>query len=165
MTDTWPFLFAFRALSFEEEEDNVNLSRLLLLALLIPLQAFAQQKFIHYWGLSETPPVIDQGGRANTIAVNPDNRDEMFVASDSGGLFKSIDRGVRWTHVDTLPVIFLQSVAYVDSNVILVSATADFKSTSGGGVWRSTDHGDHWTRCPLSNTPLNAYEISGMFGA
>src|SRR5687767_13820955 len=38
-----------------------------------------------------------EGGRANTVVVSSWHPNELYVASDSGGLFKSIDWGVRWT--------------------------------------------------------------------
>src|SRR6185503_16097818 len=119
----------------------------------------------HIWNIAEHQPDFLEGGRANTVAIHPTNQNELFVASDSGGLFKSIDRGLSWKHIDGLPVIFLQSVAYVDSNIILVSAAPDFKTpNSGGGVWRSADGGDTWTQAELmvgaTRPTLTAFEIS-----
>jgi photosystem II stability/assembly factor-like uncharacterized protein len=136
----------------------------ILFALLIPIQAFSDHRFATFWELSENQLDLAAGGRANSIAVNPINGEEMFVASDSGGLFKTLNGGMSWTHVPfaDLPVIFTQSVAYVSSTTILVSATADFKAANGGGVWRSTDGGDTWEPRPLPEAParLSAYEIS-----
>ncbi|MEO8034908.1 MAG: hypothetical protein ABI837_10805, partial [Acidobacteriota bacterium] len=127
-------------------------------------------KFITFWDLSENQPDIEQGGRANTIAVNPADHDRIFVASESGGLFKSVDRGLHWTHVDSLPAYFTQSVAYLPSSpdILLVSTKADFKSNNGGGIWRSADGGSTWNQASL-NIPgfsgrLSAFEISIMPG-
>src|SRR6185436_6119520 len=145
----------------------------LLLGLGLPVSASAE-KFITYWALSENQLYIDEGGRANTIAVNPSNADEMFVASETGGLFRSPNGGHHWTHVgvDKLPVIFTQSVAYYPRHpeILLVSAKADFKAKNGGGVWRSEDGGDSWKQAELTvpnfTGRLSAYEISigGEFG-
>jgi photosystem II stability/assembly factor-like uncharacterized protein len=148
----------------------VKLSRVLpllitlLIALLIPIEVFPATKFVSRWELFENQPNITQGGRTNSVAVNPTNASEVFAASDSGGLFKSTDGGIHWAHVDTLPVIFTQSVAWVYPNIVLVSAKADFKVKNGGGVWRSGDGGATWTQANL-NIPgftgrLSAYEIS-----
>jgi photosystem II stability/assembly factor-like uncharacterized protein len=120
-----------------------------------------------FWSLSENQLDIKEGGRVNSIAVNPDDSNKMFVASETGGLFKSTDGGLHWQHVDKLGVIFTQSVAYLpsDSSVVFVSAKADFKTGNGGGVWRSKDGGDNWFQMPLlvPDNPgerLSAYEIS-----
>jgi photosystem II stability/assembly factor-like uncharacterized protein len=120
-----------------------------------------------HWRLSENQLDIKQGGRVNTVAVSPFDPHVMFVASETGGLFKTTSAGSHWFHVDKLPVIFTQSVVFLPSDpfgrVILVSAKADFKTWNGGGVWRSTDGGATWTQT-LKNGPaaerLSAFEIS-----
>ncbi len=123
-------------------------------------------KFYSYWQLAENQPSIRQGGRANTIAVHPNDNTQMLVASETGGLFKSVDHGAHWSHVDSLPVYFTEAVAYLPSNpnVLLVTAQADFKSNNGGGVWRSENGGATWRQMPLMNPSptrrLSAYEIS-----
>ena len=146
----------------------MNLSRVVpvLIALLIPINAFSATKYISRWQLSEAQPNIREGGRTNSVAVNPINAREVLAASDSGGLFKSTDGGIHWTHIDTLPVIFTQAVAYLYPNTVLVSAKADFKVENGGGIWRSADGGATWTQAKL-NIPgftgrLSAYDISVM---
>lgn len=149
----------------------MRLSKLwFLIALLIPVQAYSQQKLYPHWTVAEHQPAISEGGRTNAVAINPTNRNEMFAASDSGGLFKSIDGGASWTHVDSLPVMFTQSVAYLpsDSRVLLVTALADFKVTNGGGVWRSDDRGVTWTQRllePPDIEPLSAFGLSAMGNA
>jgi hypothetical protein len=144
---------------------RVAIAAWMLFASLIPVHAFS--RIFPNWTVSEFQPQLREGGRTSSVAVHPTNRNEMFAASDSGGLFKSDDGGLRWRHVDDLPVIFTESVAYLPSNpdVVLVSARADFKVTSGGGVWRSDDHGEHhWTQTGvgLPGVPVSAYEISAV---
>jgi len=152
----------------------VNLSHLVrrsaialsvLVPLLLPVHAFSTELFPN-WTVSEFRPNLKQGGRTNTVAVNPANGNEMFAASDSGGLFKSIDGGVNWTHVDGLP-IFTQAVAYVPGTpgVVLLTAKVDFRTVNGGGIWRSVDNGNTWEQATLErpnppNPPLSAFEIS-----
>lgn len=142
---------------------------IILIALSITTQAFAQPLYPN-WTVAEHQPAIDEGGRTNSVAINPTNRNEMFAASDSGGLFKSLDGGATWTHVDNLPVTFTQSVAYLpfDSSVLLVTALADFKAKNGGGVWRSNDHGVTWTQMDLEPPdiePLSAFGLSTLGNA
>src|SRR5690349_16445636 len=88
----------------------------------------------------------------------------MFVTSDSGGLFKSINGGLTWDRIDELPVIFTQDVAYVDSQTVLVTAKADFKTQNGGGLWRGSRFADDWAPVSLPlpdpSVRLSAYGIS-----
>lgn len=138
----------------------------LLLALFISVQASSQHRYTPNWSITQNQPNVASGGRANSIAVHPWNRDLMFVASDTGGLFQSASGGVFWTHHRGFPT-FTQSVVYVPGspNVVLVSTKGQFNpGFGGGGVWRSTDGGAGWSRAPL-NVPgysgfLHAYEIS-----
>ncbi|HEV7241848.1 MAG TPA: hypothetical protein VGQ36_21635 [Thermoanaerobaculia bacterium] len=130
----------------------------------------SEGKFVTFWRLAENQANIKEGGRANTIAIHPTIPDQMFVASESGGLFRSNDRGLHWTHVDSLPLIFTQAVVFVPSNpnILLVSAKADFKTINGGGVWRSVDGGATWAQATL-NVPsfggrLSGFELSIMPG-
>jgi photosystem II stability/assembly factor-like uncharacterized protein len=119
------------------------------------------------WTLSEFQPEIKAGGRANGIAVHPTRDSEIFVASESGGLFHSRDRGLTWRHVDSLPCYTLSTVAFLpgDPSILLVATRddLDFKATGGGGVWRSTNGGRDWGQAPAPNGVtgrITAYEIS-----
>lgn len=147
----------------------------ILISLLIPLHAYSQQKTVRYLTPTEIPVTNNfdsflEGGRANTVVANAslEHQGDMFAASDSGGLFKSTTWGVTWTHVDSLPVNFTQSVIYLNhsANVLLVTAKADFKTENGGGLWRSDDGGTSWKQVPLLDFDpaftgrLSAYGIS-----
>ncbi|HEX6085019.1 MAG TPA: hypothetical protein VF266_10875 [Thermoanaerobaculia bacterium] len=140
---------------------------LITLAIAVPIHA----QITTYWSIEEHQLPTKEGGRVNTIAVDPERNNVQYVASDSGGLFKSTDGGLHWQHLDTLPVLFTQSVVVVPTrsleNVVLVSAKADFKTKNGGGVWRSTDGGATWLQT-LSvadpNIRLSAYELSRQPG-
>lgn len=127
----------------------MRLSKLvLLIAFLVPVQALAV------------------GVPMNTVAVHPTNRNEMFAASDSAGLFRSTNGGLNWQHVVSLPVSLLQAVAYLpaDPGIVLVSAKADPITGNGGGIWRSLDGGGSWDPAPLEPefAGLSAYEISAV---
>lgn len=90
-------------------------------------------------------PEIPSGGRAVAIAVKPDNPDRILVAAESGGMFKSDDRGLNWTHVDTLPLYALWDVAYSpdDPNIALVASNFDHLGPQPL-IWRSSDGGTTW---------------------
>jgi hypothetical protein len=132
------------------------------LAVALPLHA----QITSHWTFEEHQLPIKEGGRMNSIAVNPANGSEMLVASETGGLFKSVDGGLHWTHIDSLPVIFTQSIAYLPSGAVLVSAKEDFRRTNGGGVWRGENGpngGYIWTQTlahTFTGARLSAYELS-----
>ncbi len=146
-----------------------RLSRVVLTLLAVcvlytaPLHA---AKFLSFWQLTENQPHVPNGGRANTISINPRNADQIFVASESGGLFRSDDRGFHWRHVDSLPVYFTEAVIHLPSNpdILLATAKADFKTVNGGGLWRSTNGGASWSQmvlmAPNFSGRLSAFEIS-----
>ena len=81
--------------------------------------------------VSEFQPNIPNGGRADTIAVHPTNDNTILVASESGGLFRSTDRGHTWLHVDSLPVIWTRAVAFLPANPDVIIVTA---GEIGGGI-------------------------------
>jgi photosystem II stability/assembly factor-like uncharacterized protein len=119
------------------------------------------------WNIQEFQPDIANGGRADTIAVNPANNDVILVASESGGLFRSADRGTTWSHVDSLPEFSTNAVAILpaNTNIIIVATAEDFRVSNGGGIWRSTNGGSTWTQMPSPPAPpgagrVSAYEIS-----
>ena len=96
-----------------------------LLVVVAPLLAssVSAQNVLIEWTVSEFQPDVPTGGRASTIAVNPANYDQLIVASESGGLFRSTDRGVNWKHIDGLPEFSTFAVAYVPADPSVVIAT------------------------------------------
>jgi photosystem II stability/assembly factor-like uncharacterized protein len=116
--------------------------------LFLALAAFAlpaQSQSID-WKLEEFQPDIPFGGRADTIAVNPSDNRIMFVASESGGLFKTTDGGTHWSHIETLGAYYTSAVAYVTSDILLATTTDRFSTgNDSGGVWRSSDGGITWS--------------------
>lgn len=90
-------------------------------------------------------------GRINTIFVDPNNENTIYVGAPSGGLWKSTDSGINWTPLtDDLPQIGVSGIA-VDpnnSNIIYISTGDDdagdayaigvLKSTNGGTTWNQT---------------------------
>jgi len=135
---------------------------ILSLVFFIVLAPAASAQFFSPWAISEMQPDIPQGGRANTISVHPLSNDTMLVASDSGGLFRSTDRGVTWRHIDGLPEFRTRSVAYVpaDPNIVIATTWRDWRAVNGGGIWRSTDGGTTWSQIP---SPLPPAGSTAMF--
>ncbi len=115
------------------------------------------------WSLSEFQPNVPNGGRANSIAVNPVTNNDIFVASESGGLFHSTDRGITWHHVDAVTPYYLGAVAFVPgfANILIATARDDFTAgNDGGGIWRSTDGGATWSHVANPTLPPGAARFS-----
>jgi photosystem II stability/assembly factor-like uncharacterized protein len=102
-------------------------------------------------------PVV-MGGRVHDIEALPRNPAVIYVASASGGLWKSVNKGTTWTPIfDEQPVSTFGDVAIAPSNPDIVWAGTgeqnNRQSTSwGNGVYRSTDAGRTWTHVGLDNT-------------
>ncbi len=82
-----------------------------------------------------------RNGPISTIGVDPENENNVLVASESGGLFRSSDGALTWEHEDSLPSISTLGIAYLRDGSVIVTAAAGFE-ISGGGVWI---HGAPWS--------------------
>jgi photosystem II stability/assembly factor-like uncharacterized protein len=98
------------------------------------------------------------GGRVHDIEAIPGDPSTVFVASASGGLWRSTNRGLTWTNVfDTMAVSTFGDVAISRSNPSIVYAGTgeqnNRQSTSyGNGVYRSDDGGSSWRHLGLEQT-------------
>ena len=133
----------------------------LTLALAVPVAAVAQQPLTTDDLVSFHPREIGPavtGGRVHDIEAVPDNPSTLYVASASGGLWRSTTQGHTWTNLtDHLPVSTFGDVALAPSNPRIVYAGTgeqnNRQSTSwGNGVYRSDDGGDTWQHLGLENT-------------
>src|SRR6266404_4229282 len=60
------------------------------------------------------------GGRVQSIAVNPMNRDNAIIAMQLGGLWKTYNAGQAWFRIYTLPALYVTDVEYgTDGNTIV----------------------------------------------
>ncbi|MFH1763777.1 MAG: hypothetical protein ABIF09_06250 [Gemmatimonadota bacterium] len=98
------------------------------------------------------------GGRVHDIEALPNDPSTIFVASASGGLWKTTNRGVTWRNVfDTIAVSTFGDVAIALSNPQIVYAGTgeqnNRQSTSwGNGMYRSDDGGESWRHLGLVET-------------
>jgi photosystem II stability/assembly factor-like uncharacterized protein len=98
------------------------------------------------------------GGRVHDIEAVSSDPSILYVASASGGLWKSINRGHTWINVfDTMAVSTFGDVALAPSNPDIVYAGTgeqnNRQSTSwGNGVYRSDDGGGSWRHLGLAET-------------
>ncbi|MDH3223222.1 MAG: hypothetical protein OEO23_05860, partial [Gemmatimonadota bacterium] len=140
--------------------------RLLLLScalygLLLPAPAMAQE---HAFGEAleglEWRPIgpAEMGGRTVDIAAVPGDPNTVYIATASGGLWKTINRGVTWTSIfESGGTLSLGAIAMApsDHNVLYLGTGENNprNSTSiGDGMYRSTDGGTTWTHQGLAET-------------
>jgi photosystem II stability/assembly factor-like uncharacterized protein len=119
-----------------------------------------------------TPPAVDpswysqlkfrhigpEGNRVSAVAAVPGNPLVYYAGAASGGIFKSVDGGVRWTPIfDDQPVSSIGAIAVApsDPSVVWVGTGEPFLRSNisvGWGVFRSTDAGKTWSRAGLELT-------------
>lgn len=80
-------------------------------------------------------------GRITSIAINPDNNQEIYITSPGGGCWKSTDGGSTWSpKTDDLATLVMYGVCIDPQNTSTI-----YIATSGGGVQKSTNGGDTWS--------------------
>ena len=98
------------------------------------------------------------GGRIHDVEALPGDPSTVYVASASGGLWKSVNRGVTWTNLwEHMPTSTFGDLAIAPSDPdILYAGTGEQQnrqSTSwGNGVYRSGDGGATWEHLGLEET-------------
>lgn len=104
--------------------------------------------------LREIGPAV-MGGRIADIAVNPQNENIWYVAVGSGGLWKTINRGITWTPIfDQQPSYSIGTVALDPNNpeVVWVGTGENVSGRHvgwGDGVYKSMDGGTTWKQMGL----------------
>lgn len=95
-----------------------------------------------YWSGSD-----DASGRVVSIAVHPNDTDIVYIASASGGVWKTVNGGSVWVPLtDELSNLNHGCVTIDPSNTNTIYAgTGEYTTNSSGdGLFRSTDAGTSW---------------------
>lgn len=98
------------------------------------------------------------GGRIHDVEALPDDPSTIYLATASGGLWKSINKGTTWTPIfDNQPVSTFGDVAIAPADPLVIWAGTgeqnNRQSTSwGNGVYRSSDGGLTWAHLGLEET-------------
>ncbi|NJD23463.1 MAG: glycosyl hydrolase [Melioribacter sp.] len=89
-------------------------------------------------------------GRIADFAVNPDNHSEYYVATASGGLWKTLNNGTTWQALaDTVQAYSMGCVVIdpTNSNVVWLGTGENNHQRAlgyGTGVYKSIDGGQNW---------------------
>jgi len=95
-------------------------------------------------------------GRMLALAFDPTNSNVLYAGAASGGLWKSMDRGVTWTPVtDSTPTLAVGGVVVLpsDPNVVVIGTgegTPNVDRIGGVGILKSTDAGATWNPTSLT---------------
>ena len=100
------------------------------------------------------------GARINSMAINPNDENEIYLGFARGGLYKTTDGGANWTDIfREFSYLAISSIDIdpTDSNTIYIG-TGD-KNIShypaiGNGVYKSTDGGATWTHMGLTDASI-----------
>jgi len=98
------------------------------------------------------------GGRIADIAIHPDKTSTWYVASASGGVWKTTNAGITWTPVFDSQSSYSIGAVAIDPNhpdVIWVGTGENVSGRHvgwGDGVYKSTDAGNSWTNMGLKKS-------------
>ncbi len=102
-------------------------------------------------------------GRVNTILVDPNNSNTVFMGTPAGGIWKSTNSGDNWIALgDDFPQMGVSGIAidYNNSNIIyLATGDPDASNTYSVGVLKSINAGLTWSTTGL--TFFNTTTYSG----
>lgn len=99
-----------------------------------------------------------QSGRFVDVAVPPQEPTTIYMATGSGGLWKSVNHGISWTSIFDSPTAFAigdLAVAPSNPNVIYLGTgehTSSRSTYAGDGVYKSIDAGKTWVNVGLKDS-------------
>ncbi|MGC1458266.1 MAG: choice-of-anchor D domain-containing protein [Steroidobacteraceae bacterium] len=89
----------------------------------------------------------DYSGKVDAIVVDPRNVSVVYIGTDSGGVWKSLDGGTKWAPLtDSTALLGIGALAFdpSDSNVIYAGTGGDYGFYLEAGIIKSTDGGATW---------------------
>lgn len=142
---------------------NLRTSALIVASVLLPTAAaqvdsdFLRQQVLGKLEWRNLGPA-NFGGRIVDLAVDPRRTSTFYVATATGGVFKTLNNGTTFKPVfENEAVISVGDIAVAPSAPEIVyigtgEANNQRSSYWGDGVYRSTNGGESWTHCGLERT-------------
>jgi photosystem II stability/assembly factor-like uncharacterized protein len=141
----------------------IVLSLIAIAAIALPVRGSAQQRLTSPFSSLKWRSIgpVNTSGRIDDFAVArvAGQPDAIYVATASGGVFKSTNAGTSWTpvfdEVDAMQSIGDVTVAPSSPNTVWVGtgeANNRQSSSWGDGVYKSTDAGKTWKNMGLTDT-------------
>jgi photosystem II stability/assembly factor-like uncharacterized protein len=136
-----------------------NMFRLAIALFLIPQVLFAQieKEDLGIFKFREVGPAVTSGRLAD-MAVNPQNTSEFYVASASGGVWKTTNAGITFQSIFDDQGSYSIGCVTLDPNnpnVVWVGTGENNNQRSvayGDGVYRSRDGGKSWDKMGFDNS-------------
>jgi hypothetical protein len=109
-------------------------------------------------GLPLAPPKASldatNGGRVQSIAVDPWDGNHAVIAMQFGGLWRTFNAGEAWFRIYSLPTVYVTDVEFgSEGTTIVASVFRDNQVVTGGGIYVSHNGGDSWSRPPSGIVP------------
>jgi hypothetical protein len=114
--------------------------------------------------LDASDPDGASGGRMNGIGADPNNNQVFYGATEWGGIYKSTNGGLSWSHLDSHTPFATWDVAVDPANSQRVYATSFFDgripSGTRAGINVSSNGGSTWTHPATATPPANTSTYS-----
>ena len=100
---------------------------------------------------------VASGGRVNGLAIDRANRSVGYAASEWGGLYKTVDGGLTWSHLPghTAMTTWDVEVDPGNSQHVYASSFHDGRTSSRAALNVSDNAGKSWNKPPTFNPPVS----------
>ncbi len=120
--------------------------------------AFAEPNEAQPLKLGSWDIVGPNGGDVRTIAVDPKDKNRLYISTLDGQIHTSADGGLTWKLLVNLgkPQLVLDQLV-VDQRDSKIIYTSGYRGKKGGGFYKTTDGGATWKESKdLQNEPIHA---------